>query len=213
MLILVIFIVGFMTVYDYINLKNSIESEFTSFQNQSEISISEALRQDDLATTILDDQLNWQMENSFDPLFAEYNRSGKNPANMNLARVKEALGNEYDIYIINESGVIVYTTSPMEQGEDFHTIPYFFAYLTKIRLSQGFFADRVVRDISTGNLEKFAYEPTQDHQYVMELGYIPPNLSSTYIVLNDKNDIEKYVSLNPFIVQSQVFDTLGHRYR
>ncbi|MGA2104394.1 MAG: PAS domain-containing protein [Methanoregula sp.] len=210
MLILVIFIVGFMTVYDYINLKNSIESEFTSFQNQSEISISEALRQDDLATTILDDQLNWQMENSFDPLFAEYNRSGKNPANMNLARVKEALGNEYDIYIINESGVIVYTTSPMEQGEDFHTIPYFFAYLTKIRLSQGFFADRVVRDISTGNLEKFAYEPTQDHQYVMELGYIPPNLSSTYIVLNDKNDIEKYVSLNPFIVQSQVFDTLGH---
>ncbi|MGB8309124.1 MAG: PAS domain-containing protein, partial [Methanoregula sp.] len=210
MIILVMFIVGFMTIYDYVNLKSSIDSEFTSFQNQSETSIAEALRQDDLATTILDDQLNWQMERGFDPLFAEYNRSGKNPANMDLSGVKKSLGNEYDIYIINESGVIVYTTYSPEQGEDFRSIPYFFTYLTRIRLSQGFFADRVVRDISTGNLEKFAYEPTPDHQYIMELGYIPPDLSSTYLVLNDKNDIEKFVSINPFIVQFQIFDTLGH---
>ncbi|MGB8892641.1 MAG: histidine kinase, partial [Methanoregula sp.] len=167
MIILVMFIVGFMTIYDYVNLKSSIDSEFTSFQNQSETSIAEALRQDDLATTILDDQLNWQMERGFDPLFAEYNRSGKNPANMDLSGVKKSLGNEYDIYIINESGVIVYTTYSPEQGEDFRSIPYFFTYLTRIRLSQGFFADRVVRDISTGNLEKFAYEPTPDHQYIM----------------------------------------------
>ena len=210
MIILVVFILGVMTVYDYFNLKSSINAEFTSLQNQSETSISEALRQDDRANNILDDQLNRQMITGFNTLFAEYNRSGQNPADMNLGSIKESLGEGYDIYIINESGIIVYTTYHPELGEDFRNIPYFYAYLTKVRKSQGFFADRVVRDMSTGNLEKFAYEPTLDHQYVMELGYSPPQINSTYLVLNDKDEIEKFVSLNPFIVQSQVFDTLGH---
>ena len=91
------------------------------------------------ATSIMDDQLNRQMMSGFDTLFAEYYHSGENPADMNLTKVKETLGEGYDIYVINTSGVIVYTTYPPEQGEDFRTIPYFYTYLTNVRLSEGFF--------------------------------------------------------------------------
>ena len=211
MIILVIFLVSLMTAYDYINLKGSTDSEFAYFQNQTEDSITAALQLGDSATTIMDDQLNQQMINGFGVLFAEYNRSGENPANMNLTGVKETLGEGYDIYIINESGVIVYTTHPLEQGEDFRSIPYFYTYLTKIRLSQGFFPDRVVREITDGNLRKYAYEPTPDHQYIMELGYSPPSINSTYLLLNDENNIARFVSFNPFIDNYRVFDTMGHR--
>ena len=210
MIVLVVLLVGFMTVYDYINLKNSIDNEFTIFQNQTDTSVTAALRLDDFATTVLDDQLNREMADGFGVLFAEYNRSGENPAGMNLTTVQGELGEGYDIYVIDGSGVIVYTTDPSERGEDFRNIPYFYDYLTKVRLSQGFFPDRVVREIPDGRLMKYAYEPTPDHQYVMEIGYSPPQLNSTNLLLDDKDNIERFVSINPFIVHDQVFDTLGH---
>ncbi|HVP96340.1 PAS domain-containing protein [Methanoregula sp.] len=198
-----------MTVYDYINLKSSIDTEFSTLQNQTEDSIAAALRMDDSATTVLDDQLNDQMIKGFDVLFAEYNRTRGNPAAMNLSLVQGELGSGYDIYIINQSGVIVYTTYPPEQGEDFRSIPYFYSYLTTVRQSQGFFPDRVVRDIADGRFMKYAYEPTPDHQYIMELGYSPSDLNTTYLRLDDMSNIARSVSFNPFIVNYQVFDTLG----
>ena len=124
MIVLVIFLVAIMTVYDYIDLKNMTDNEFSNLQVQTEDSITAALHLDDTATTIIDDQLDQQMVSGFDILFAEYNRSGENPADMNLTRVKEIPGEGYDIYVINESSVIVYTTYPPEQGEDFRNIPY-----------------------------------------------------------------------------------------
>ncbi|MFY9981583.1 MAG: PAS domain-containing protein [Methanoregula sp.] len=210
MIILLIFLVSLMTLYDYFNLKSSIDNEFANLQNQTEESITAALRLDDSATTVLDDQLNQQMLNGFGVLFAAYNRSGENPADMNLTKIQMTLGEGYDIYIINESGVIVYTTYPLEQGENFQSIPYFYAYLTNVRLSQGFFPDRVVREIPDGRFMKYAYEPTPDHQYIMELGYSPPAFNTTYLILNDRDDIARFVSFNPYITQYRVFDTTGH---
>jgi PAS domain S-box-containing protein len=210
MIILVIFLVGFMTLYDYISLKSSTENEFSNIQNQTEDSITAALRLEDTTTTILDDQLNQQMISGFAVLFAEYNRSGKNPASMNLLSVKETLGKGYDIYVINESGVIVYTTYPLEQGEDFRSIPYFYTYLTKVRLSQGFFPDRVVQEIpETGMYRKYAYQPTPDHRYVMEIGYSTPSFKEINNRLDDKDNIAELVSVNPYIDQFSIFDIMG----
>jgi PAS domain S-box-containing protein len=211
MIILVIILVGLMTAYDYIDLKNMTDNEFSHLQTQTEESITAALRLDNAATSIMDDQLNRQMMSGFDTLFAEYYRSGENPADMNLTKVKETLGEGYDIYVINTSGVIVYTTYPPEQGEDFRTIPYFYTYLTNVRLSQGFFPDRVVHEMSdTETYRKYAYQPTPDHQYVMELGYTSPSFNETDLKMDDKDTIAESVSLNPYIDNYSVFDTMGH---
>ena len=47
MIILLIFLVSLMTLYDYFNLKSSIDNEFANLQNQTEESITAALRLDD----------------------------------------------------------------------------------------------------------------------------------------------------------------------
>ena len=57
MIVLVIFLVAIMTVYDYIDLKNMTDNEFSNLQVQTEDSITAALHLDDTATTIIDDQL------------------------------------------------------------------------------------------------------------------------------------------------------------
>lgn len=212
MIILVICLVGLMTAYDYVNLKNNIERESSAFQNQTEQSISAALRLTDTTSTIMDEQLNRQMIDGFDVLFTEYNRSGENPAAMNLATVRDTLGEGYDIYVINESGVIVYTTYSPEMGQDFRKIPYFYTYLTRVRLSQGFFPDRVVHEtLDTGVYRKYAYQSTPDHQYVMELGYSTPSFKDINSKLDENDNIAELVSVNPYIDQFRIFDMMGHR--
>jgi HAMP domain-containing protein len=211
MIVLVIILVGLMTAYDYIDLKNLTNNEFSHLQIQTEDSITAELRLDDAATSVMDNQLNRQMMSGFDTLFAEYYHSGENPVDMNLTNVKKTLGEGYDIYVINTSGVIVYTTYPLEQGEDFRTIPYFYTYLTNVRLSEGFFPDRVVHEtLDSGTYRKYAYQATPDHQYVMELGYTSPTFNETNLKLDDKDNIAEAVSLNPYIDNYSVFDTMGH---
>ncbi|HNX17118.1 MAG TPA: PAS domain-containing protein [Methanoregula sp.] len=212
MIVLVVCPVGLITVYDYCYLKSSIDNHFSDLQIQTEKSVSAGLRLDDKASGILDDQLNFKMKDGFDVLLAEYNRSGKNPMAMDLAAVKTTLGEGYDIYIINESGVIVYTTYPPELGQDFRKIPYFYEYLTKIRMSEGFFPDRVVHEIlGTGIYRKYAYKPTPDHRYILELGYSSPTFITANQIMDNQNTIAEIVSVNPFIDQVRVFDMNGHR--
>ncbi len=211
MIVLVLILVGLMTAYDYVDLKNLTNNEFSHLQIQTEDSITAELRLDDAATSVIDDQLNRQMMTGFDTLFAEYYRSSENPADMNLTKVKETLGEGYDIYVINTSGVIVYTTYPPEKGEDFRTIPYFYTYLTNVRLSEGFFPDRVVHEmLGTGKYRKYAYQATPDHQYVMELGYTSSSFNEINLKLDDKDNIAESVSLNPYIDNYSIFDTMGH---
>jgi PAS domain S-box len=212
MILLVICLVGLMTAYNYITLKNSFDQESLNLEIQSEQSIEAALRQTDTTTNVMDEQLNAQMLKGFTTFFAEYNRSGHDPSTMDLSRVKETLGDGYDVYVINESGVIVYSSYSLEIGQDFREIPYFYEYLTKIRQSEGFFPDRVVHEmLGTGKYRKYAYEPTPDHRYVLEIGYSTPLFSTANSKLDDEKNIADIVAVNPYIDTFHVYDVTGHR--
>ena len=66
-----------------------------------------------------------------------------------------------------------------ELGLDFKKVPYFFEYLTRIRNSEGFFPDRIVQEQKgEGKLRKFAYMPTPDHRYILELGFAKSSFPS-----------------------------------
>jgi len=111
------------------------------------------------------------MESGLDRILSAYERSGRDPGRMDLPALKREIGNDTDIYLIDESGVIAYTIFEPELGLDFRKVPYFYAYLTRIRNSSGFFPDRAVHELlGSGKFRKFAYMPTPDHKYVLELG-------------------------------------------
>jgi len=129
---------------------------------------------------------------------------------MNLTAVKHALSDQYDIYVINESGIIEYTSYEPELGLDFKTIPYFFTYLTTIRNSEGFFPDRIVEEQrGSGQLRKFAYMPTPDHRYVLELGFKNPSFSSERSSIQYKKAIDRIASANPYIDRVRIFNSMG----
>jgi len=73
---------------------------------------------------------------------------------MDLQGIKEDLGGAMDIYVINDSMMIEYTTYSPDLGLDFSQWPYTYNYLRSIITQDGFFPDRVVKEVETGNLRK-----------------------------------------------------------
>ena len=139
MVALVLFIVGILSASTYLDAKNNFQVQSHNLEDQTEQNVEEAFRLMGVATTILDNNLNGAMEAGLIDVQHEYLRSGGDVSQMDLDRIKARLGEGYDIYVIDEAGVIVRTTYAPELGQDFTSVPYFYTYLTKIRKS-GFFS-------------------------------------------------------------------------
>ncbi len=211
MVFLVFVVVGLVAVNDYYNTKQMFERNSEHLQQLTEQNIITTIRLTDESYTLYDNSLNDQMRRGFDSVQAEYQRAGGIPSRMDLIKVKHELGDSFEVYIINESGVIEYTTHDAELGLDFKTVPYFYTYLTTIRNSEGFFPDRIVEDLKvSGDLCKFAYMPTPDHRYVLELGLINPAFSHERSTLEYKKSVDLIASANPYIESIRIFNTMGN---
>jgi PAS domain S-box-containing protein len=208
--ILIVGLVTGITAIDYINEQSTFERNSGLLQFQTEENLVEALHLVDSGFKLYDNSLNRQMKENFVVFLDEYNRSGMNPENMDLEKVKLGLGDNIDLYIINESGVIQYSTYKPEIGLDFRTVPYFFDYLNRIRQSTGFFPDRVVRETATGNLRKFAYMPTPDHRYILELGLTGKEMVEERSSLQYKDVINRIAFHNPYLADVKIFNTKGN---
>jgi signal transduction histidine kinase len=214
MVVLVLCVVGFLTVNDYLHTRGNFEREERLLQVQTEQNIEEAIKLKDAIWSTYDSSLNQQMRTGLGLVSAEYERAGRDPSRMDLGMVKSRIGDDFDIYIIDESGVIVYTTYPPELGMDFKTIPSFFRYLTKIRTSEGFFPDRIVNELmGEGKFRKYAYQPTTDHRYILELGLTGQTFENVNekVLVND--NIDTIVAVNPYVDDYRIFNMLGRESR
>jgi len=210
MVVLVLFIVGVLSACNYLESKNNFEQDALNLQVQTENNVEAAFRLTDTATTILDNNLNDAMEKGLIEVRTEYRLAGGNVSVMDLGSIRARLGEGYDIYVIDENGVIVRTTYAPELGQDFKSVPYFYRYLTTIRNSEGFFPDRVVHELlGSGQYRKYAYMPTPDHRYVLELGVGGPAFDQINRKLDDHKNIKNIIFANPYAEDYATFNVLG----
>ena len=206
-LILIIGIAGLIGI-SYLATEKTLQGNARLVNLQSENNIVAHFKTQEESIRIYDESLNQQMERAFPPFLAAYDRAGGDPARMDLKAVKQEIGGEMELYVIDENATIVATTYPVELGLNFSEFaPYFADYLGTIRLSSGFFPDRIVSEKSTGNVRKYAYMPTPDHRYILELGLQNLNPDLTNYQGKDENLIRKLKQSNPYLVQVRVFDT------
>jgi PAS domain S-box-containing protein len=209
MMVLVVIVVGLHSVNDYYNTQKTFEKNSQHLKQQTEQDIIVTIKLTDESYNLFDSSLNEQMRKGFDVVLAEYQRAGGSPSKMNLTGVKDELGDQFDVYVINESGVIEFTSYEPELGLDFKKVPYFFEYLTRIRNSEGFFPDRIVHEQIGGKTRKFAYMPTPDHRYVLELGLSKTSFSNELSSVQFRNATENIASSNPYIERVRIFNTMG----
>jgi PAS domain S-box-containing protein len=204
-LLLVIVVILGITIVDYTNAERTLHENAQLLEIQTENTIQEDIQIADKGLKLYDTTLNHQMEEAFVLFFQEYNRSDRNPSNMDLEAVHSSLNANMDLYIINSSGVIEYTTFAPDRNLDFRNIPYFYSYLMNIRQSEGFFPDRLVIEPATGIPRKYAYMPTPDHQYIFEIGLTGTDLVEARTDLGYYKRLQALAAMNPYVDGLRIF--------
>jgi PAS domain S-box-containing protein len=212
LLLFIIFLITmtvvFITIGDIVVVNENAAEQAALLRNETEQNIIVSVRTVDEGLKLFDNSLNQRMEEGFVLFHQAYRDKGGDPSLMNLTELKQELGGEMELYIINESGVVEYTTYQPDLGLDFKaTIPYFYDYLMKIKDSDGFFPDRVVQESATGQLKKFAYLPTYDHNYILELGLTAETFKSERNTLRYTDIIQAVRERSPYIKNLRIFTT------
>ncbi|WP_317063889.1 sensor histidine kinase [Methanoculleus caldifontis] len=209
MILITLPVIGLIAVLDYQQVEAELIAGNDLLREQTEKSVVQSLRLVDAGLGLLDATLDRRMQEGFGPVLAEYERAGRDPGAMDLSRVQKEIGGEMDIYVINASGVIEYTTYSPDLGLDFRQIPYFYDRITALRLGDAFETDRVVTEPAGGVLRKYAYMPSPDHRYLFELGLVcsvadPDRHDPRYQALK-----EDLMQLNPALAGIRIFDCYG----
>jgi PAS domain S-box-containing protein len=212
LLLFIIFLITitvvFITLGDIAVVNDNAREQAALLRNETEENIITSVGIIDDGLKLFDNGLNRRMEESFVIFHQAYRDAGGDPSLMNLSELKSELGGDMELYIINGSGVVEYTTYQPDQDLDFKTsIPYFYDYLRKIRESDGFFPDRVVQEKTTGQLKKYAYLPTYDHRYVLELGLSAEAFKSERNTLRYTDMIQALRERSPHIKNLRIFTT------
>ena len=210
-------VIGFLIAGAYLEATRTTIQQDEYLKQYTGVNVREALGLVNQGLTLYDNTLNDKMANTFQAYLEAYAQTGGDPSKMDLEQLKGELGagyeGELDLYVINASGVIIGSTVPEVMGLDFSQFSDFSRMITKIRLGDTFAADRVVRSVSdpsdatvTGKLRKFAYMPTPDHQYLLELGLSSSSFETERADLSYYETAQKLRSINPSLVNIRIFD-------
>ena len=162
-----------LTVVDYAIAEHNLREDRRLLENQTESELINEILLIESGYALFDDVMNREMNEGLLRLLEEYESAGRNASAMDLARIKrEVFDDRMDLYVINVSNMVEFTTYPPDQGLDFRGSYDIAGYLDGIRNTSGFYPDRVVHDRASGQLRKYAYAPTPDHRYILELGMI-----------------------------------------
>lgn len=206
-LILMIAVAGLIGI-SYLSMEETLEDNARGVQLQTENNLVAVFKAKEEGLRLFEESLDDRMEEAFIPFLAEYERSGRDPSRMDLEAVKSVIGGGMELYVIDANATITVTTYAPEAGLRFREYaPYFADYLDTIRRSQGFFPDRIVSEKSTGAMKKFAYMPTPDNGYVLELGLdvtVPDIAIFRYLDEDLVMDVERS---NPYLAGVRVFDS------
>ncbi|HQC13135.1 MAG TPA: SpoIIE family protein phosphatase [Methanoregulaceae archaeon] len=215
--LIILIVIGFLLTFTYIQAKNEIIRQDRRLEEFGEMNLAESLSLVDRGLKLFDDSLNSKMEEAFSIFLAGYREAGGDPGGMDLqaleSLISRGMDGEIDLYMINESGVIIASTVPEVMNLDFRNYPEFYDSITEIRLGEDFAADRVVRSVEntssgtvTGKLRKFAFMPSPDHRYLLEMGLVADSFETERSGLSYVDAAQRIAELNPNIQSIRIFD-------
>ncbi|HWQ66398.1 MAG TPA: HAMP domain-containing sensor histidine kinase [Methanospirillum sp.] len=145
-----------------------------------------------------------------------YQENRKNPAMINLEALKEKISlgapGDIELHMINKDGIVEYTTYKRDYKQDFSQYPDFFSSLTNIRLGNEFRSDPWIRDFYDSDVYwKYGYMPTDDHDFILELGLIEKNYSHMHQeMISELRRVTSDALDIPGITHAEVYDK-AHR--
>ena len=195
---------------DYTKTKTGLEKNFAFMIDQTVENVTESYDFVEISYKIIADNLESEMKNAFIPFVAAYKEAKGKVAEIDLEKLKQNLGEDFDLYIINDKGVIIHTTFTKDQDLDFAKIaPDFNKKLQQIRTNGGYQGDRIASTIKTGEVRKFGYWGTFDNKYILEIGIASSKFDRSLKKLDLDRISEKFEEFNPDLKSVTLFNGDG----
>ena len=195
---------------DYSKAKQDLENNFEFMVNQTAENVIGAYDLVEVGYRILSLSLENKMLNAFEPFKSAYFEVGGIVSQIDLVGLKDKLGDEFDLYIIDEKGVIIHTTFAKDQDLDFSKVaPDFNQKLQEIRKESRYQGDRISSETVTGNVRKYAYWGTPDKKYILEIGIKSSQFEEPLKNLDLITISENFEQFNPDLKSVIIFNGNG----
>ncbi|MDO9538509.1 MAG: PAS domain S-box protein [Methanocalculus sp.] len=210
-IVLIITIVTGLILYVNYSESRQTHEEYTqTLQENTEYTLIQSLKLVDKGLILFDFSLDSRLREPIDLFLVAYEESGGDPSMIDLIGLKNQLGPGYELYIINEAGVIEYTTYLPDHLMDFSVYSSFYQRLTTIREGNEFASERISAGYSGTDKRKFVYHPTPDHRYILELSYFDDEIKLIRQDLRYTETAETIREMNPHLTSVRIFNFLGH---
>lgn len=156
-----------LSVIDYSQLKAKIISQKSVQYQLVEDYVTNAVKNVDLVYGVFEKDMENRMQRSLDLLLKNYQT---NPAVHTWDYSSLHKQYEMDFFVIDRNCKVVASNVQTDIGLDFSNAGAFTDLLKKRIDGNEFTADGMEVSVNTGQIKKFAYLPTPDHQYLLEAG-------------------------------------------
>jgi hypothetical protein len=125
----------------------SLDNEFSNRQNLTDQILAQSVIWIDRGISLYELQYVPSLQDAMEIYHSAYQNARGDMSQLNLSAVKERIEDElegsYDLYLINEDGIVIKSTFSEDIGLDFKIWPKFFALVTQIRKEGQFVPDRM----------------------------------------------------------------------
>jgi serine phosphatase RsbU (regulator of sigma subunit) len=185
--ILALLLLGFL---NYQNTKNILVKSNEDKNLIISDEIAHIFELQDMALSILENELNKRMENISNQLVNEIFSDTRNIETADLRQIRRQLimnPDFEDIYVINEDGIVVNTTFTADMGLNFFDFGVEHRNLLEgILESGGYLSERFALENNTKRLKKFTYHATLDRKYIIELGIYSSKADEIIQMIKDR---------------------------
>lgn len=208
-----IFLIVLMSVITYEQTNQHLYDIWESEVQHNEHHLKSSLQLINQGLLLFDHTFDKSMKDQFSIVLDAYNQSGGDPARMNVTEIKSRFSPDVidiaDVYIINENGIVIDATYKGDIGLDFKKWPNVYEVITRIRNGSVFEADRVVYGFSSvKESRKFAYYPTPDHRYLLEISYYIRDFTEDRRNFSYANVMRAFVNETPHLRSVTLYDSM-----
>jgi serine phosphatase RsbU (regulator of sigma subunit) len=176
--------------------------------------VTKILKFQDITFKLIDEELDTRLKSLSSTLVDKYFAKTDNIDKLDLREIANKIGmdpkNE-DIYIIRRDGVVINTTFKQDFGINLYSYGEKFEnYLLDIFRSRGFVTDLFAIEAKTKRPKKYAYQPTRDRKYIIELGVYSQKADDIVKIIEDtknqlKNESKGIIDVELFLMADHPF--------
>jgi|GEM_PF-737789 len=201
------------SVISYSETRHNLENNWMLTMNNTEQHLTDSVHLVSDGLRLFELTYDPVLRQGFVPFLEAYNESGQNPMAVDLMRLKEVFispfAPETDLYIIDDQGIIINSTLKSDLGLDFKQWPQVYRDITRIREGDQFQSDRAVIGFKSDQIiRKYAYFPTPDHRYLLELSVVVDDYIHERKDFSLLHVAESVTEKNPDVISITLYDSM-----